>query len=53
MLEALVNGYHDITLSLGVHDQLSIGKATPLGFRHSQDLVVGEGLLEARINALV
>ena len=53
VLKTLIDSHQNVTLALGLNDQLSVGKSAPLGFRDGQDVMVGKGLPETRIDALV
>jgi hypothetical protein len=53
ILKTSINGHQNVTMALGLSDQLGIGKRAPPGFSDSQDFMIGEGLLKTRINAFV
>jgi hypothetical protein len=53
VLKTSIDGYQNVTLALGLRDQLGVRKCAPLGLRDSQDFMIGEGLPETRVNAFV
>lgn len=53
MFKALIDCHQNVTLPLGLRDQLGIRERPPFGFRNGQDFMIGEGLPETGVNALV
>jgi hypothetical protein len=53
MLEAFIGGHQNVTFAVGLGDQLRVRECAPFGFGDGQDLVMGEGLPQAGIDALV
>lgn len=53
VLKAFVNSYKDVTLVLGLSDQLRIGKGAPLAPGNTYNLMVRKGLLKTRIDTLI
>jgi hypothetical protein len=53
VLKTLVGRDQNVTLALGLGDQLSVWESTPFGFRNGQDFMIQESLPQTRIGALV
>jgi hypothetical protein len=53
MLKTLASGNENVTFALGLGNQLSVRKRAPFGFRDGQNLMIGESLPQAGIDALV
>ena len=53
MLETTIYGYQNITMTLGLDNQLGVRKVPPLGFSYGEDIMIRESLTETGVNALV
>lgn len=53
VLKALVDGNQNVALALGLGNELGVGECAPLGLRDGQNFMLGKGLPDARIDALV
>jgi len=53
MLETAIYGYQNITMTLGLDNQLGVRKGSPLGFSDGEDFMIRESLMETRVNTLV
>ena len=53
VLKTLVDSHENVALALSLSDQPGIGQRAPFRFSHGQDFMIGEGLPQAGIDALV
>jgi hypothetical protein len=53
VLKALIDGHQNVTLALGLCDQLGVWQRAPFGFGDGQDFMIGESLPQPGIDALV
>lgn len=53
VFKTFVDGYKNVTLALGLRNQLGVGEGTPIGLCDGHDFMIGEGLVETRIYTLV